>query len=383
MKGLTRHFRQSAKNIVASAAKSAKSYADSVTIANTRQHKYNTQDLPYIFTHLQSLEKTRLDLIKHKMLVYTDLQQKMMEERMKSMTEMKKNVLLMQSEADMSMFVEQCLSVYGSREIGRDKSFVYALPYQVKDIEEGRLASGSLSAASSTAVTSAASTSSASASVNTQAHCFNSTFNTIMTSQRNTHPSLPIPALLSHCLSAMREHGSIQTEGIFRVSITTGELQSLRQACIRGDYSVLHGENVSAHAPAVLMKDWLRSLPEPLIIPALYNECIQLIKSTSNINKVPAYESVIAVYMGLPEIHRVILQHLSVLAKEIGQYESVNRMNIDNLAIVFAPCLMRNPAQDPMVLLEYTKYETKFVAALFRAIIQQQEQSRQQTPNAS
>jgi hypothetical protein len=43
-------------------------------------------------------------------------------------------------------------------------------------------------------------------------------------------------------------------------------------------------------------------------------------------------------------------------------------MNMENLAIVFAPSLLRCPSEDPMVILGNSKFETRFTVLLFKAI---------------
>jgi hypothetical protein len=40
-------------------------------------------------------------------------------------------------------------------------------------------------------------------------------------------------------------------------------------------------------------------------------------------------------------------------------------VTVDNLAIVFAPGLMRNPSQDPIEVLQNTKFESRFISLLF------------------
>jgi len=58
------------------------------------------------------------------------------------------------------------------------------------------------------------------------------------------------------------------------------------------------------------------------------------------------------------------------MSGEISSEENslVNRMTIDNLAIVFAPSFLRNPSEDPLDILAASKFETKFVAHLFHAL---------------
>lgn len=41
---------------------------------------------------------------------------------------------------------------------------------------------------------------------------------------------------------------------------------------------------------------------------------------------------------------------------------------VENLAIVFAPSFLRNPSEDPAVIMNNTKFETKFTANLFRIV---------------
>jgi len=70
----------------------------------------------------------------------------------------------------------------------------------------------------------------------------------------------------------------------------------------------------------------------------------------------------------LPDINRAILVSLSDLSACITQRESINRMNFSSLGIVFAPCLLRNPSDDPIKLLENTKHESRFITAMLHTL---------------
>ena len=39
--------------------------------------------------------------------------------------------------------------------------------------------------------------------------------------------------------------------------------------------------------------------------------------------------------------------------------------SLRSLAVVFSPCMMRNPSNDPIEILQNAKFETKFVALMF------------------
>jgi len=61
--------------------------------------------------------------------------------------------------------------------------------------------------------------------------------------------------------------------------------------------------------------------------------------------------------------HRV-LQYVISLLRQVATHQDENKMSISNLAIIFAPSILRDPENDPMVLFRNTKHAAQFVVHL-------------------
>jgi len=98
------------------------------------------------------------------------------------------------------------------------------------------------------------------------------------------------------------------------------------------------------------LKLWLRSLAEPLIPMQLYDTCI---KNADN------FEGCRVILTSIPEINRAVTEYLAIFLYDFAKAESVTKMGVDNLAMVFAPAFLRS--QDPQTMLLNTYNEGAFV----------------------
>lgn len=127
---------------------------------------------------------------------------------------------------------------------------------------------------------------------------------------------------------------------------------------------------------AVLLKTWLRELPDSivpqvrlLISPSshflllgshncsqrIYGRCIELASKPGS-----GGEGVTQVLQSLPRANLCTLKALALFLRELSESSDVTRMGLDNFAIVFAPCWLRNPSDDPATLLVNTNKEIAF-----------------------
>eukprot|EP00466_Bigelowiella_natans_P013962 jgi/Bigna1/139490/aug1.50_g14198 len=117
----------------------------------------------------------------------------------------------------------------------------------------------------------------------------------------------------------------------------------------------------SPHVAAGLLKLWIRNLPEPLIPSHLYEEAVKIGKKQSEIQAADIRKFT----SKIPVLNRRVIDYIATLAKEIEKLKDVNRMDMTNIAIVFAPGMLQDPGDDPAVMLANSKYEIKFTVALF------------------
>jgi len=163
-----------------------------------------------------------------------------------------------------------------------------------------------------------------------------------------------VPVVMLTLIKAIRDLGGLKTEGIFRVPTSLAELQRLRQQFDSGNYSVSTMRD--AHLPACLLKLWLRELPSALIPPFFYNYAIYCTDDP---------ERRAEIMDALPISHYNVIKYLTEFLVELSTYAEYTKMDLSNLAMVFSPCFLRCPANDPLTVMECLPMEGHFVNRLF------------------
>lgn len=177
----------------------------------------------------------------------------------------------------------------------------------------------------------------------------------IMDAPENRDESGLYPRVLTFLAeSILKLHGTT-TEGIFRVPGFIDEVQMLRLRIERGRYSL---EGISdPSTPASLLKLWLRELTDPIIPSEFYERCL-LVGSD--------VDEAITILDELPTHNRHVLKYLIKFLQVVGdpRYQQKTKMSISNIAMVFAPNILRCPSDNPLVILANSKFEQNFLKAL-------------------
>ena len=104
----------------------------------------------------------------------------------------------------------------------------------------------------------------------------------------------------------------------------------------------------------VVCLHYIHALFDPLF-QKLYGRCVEL-ASKSGISR----DGVTQLLQSLPRVNICMLKALALFLRELSESSSVTLMGLDNFAIVFAPCWLRNPSDDPATLLVNTNKEITF-----------------------
>ncbi|XP_074878086.1 T-cell activation Rho GTPase-activating protein-like [Buteo buteo] len=150
--------------------------------------------------------------------------------------------------------------------------------------------------------------------------------------------------LLQELLAVLRREGP-STEGIFRKAASGTELRELREALDR-DADVDLG-NQPALLLAAVLKDFLRSIPDKLLVTHLYEDWMAAMERTSKEEKVSELK---AVAEKLPAANLFLLKRLLSLLQHIGRNAATSRMSCSNLAICLGPNLLSPPDEDLLPL---------------------------------
>ncbi|NWH62341.1 RGAP1 protein, partial [Geococcyx californianus] len=176
-------------------------------------------------------------------------------------------------------------------------------------------------------------------------------------------PSTPpmIPSIIVHCVNEIEQRGLHET-GLYRVSGCDKTVRELREKFLRGKNTPLLSKVDDIHAICSLLKDFLRSLKEPLLTFRLNKTFMEAAEISDEDNSVAAMYQAVG---ELPQANRDTLAFLMVHLQRVAQSPDT-KMDVANLAKVFGPTIVAHavPDPDPMTLLQDTKRQPKVVERL-------------------
>ncbi|XP_056217884.1 T-cell activation Rho GTPase-activating protein-like [Falco biarmicus] len=153
-----------------------------------------------------------------------------------------------------------------------------------------------------------------------------------------------LPRPIQELLAVLHQEGPT-TEGIFRRAAGGTELRQLREALDRGTEVDVGSQ--PALLLAVILKEFLRSIPTKLLVIDLYEDWMAAMERASKQAKV---EELKAVADKLPVANLLLLKRLMALLQHIGHNAATSRMSCSNLAICIGPNLLSPPNEDLLPL---------------------------------
>jgi hypothetical protein len=151
----------------------------------------------------------------------------------------------------------------------------------------------------------------------------------VMANQRDR--SLTLPEVQVVCTEYLLKSG-ISIEGIFRMSGSKREIAGIISKFNRGENVVLENETSDEHSVAGVLKHWVRHLPEPLMTHRLTEDFLACESDGEKIRECLGL---------LPDLNLRVVSLLFYVLNVVAQRAEVNKMDSKNLAIVFAPGLLR------------------------------------------
>ncbi|XP_053472432.1 rho GTPase-activating protein 1 [Ictalurus furcatus] len=143
-----------------------------------------------------------------------------------------------------------------------------------------------------------------------------------------------IPLVMRDTITFLQEKG-LQTEGIFRRSANVNLVKSIQLKYNSGE-QVNFFEIDDVHLAAVILKTFLRELPEPLLTYNLYDEVVTFHRVDSASQAVTIQNML----MSLPEENYASLRFLVQFLAQVSAESEMNKMTNTNLAVVFGPNLL-------------------------------------------
>uniref|UniRef100_A0A8C9II10 Rho GTPase-activating protein n=1 Tax=Piliocolobus tephrosceles TaxID=591936 RepID=A0A8C9II10_9PRIM len=169
-----------------------------------------------------------------------------------------------------------------------------------------------------------------------------------------------IPPVLRFTVTYLREKG-LRTEGLFRRSASVQTVREIQRLYNQGK-PVNFDDYGDIHIPAVILKTFLRELPQPLLTFQAYEQILGItslprapVELRREPHAVPGVESSLRVsrcrqvLRSLPGHNYVVLRYLMGFLHAVAQESIFNKMNSSNLACVFGLNLIW-PSQGPSSL---------------------------------
>jgi hypothetical protein len=318
----------------------AKDYMKMIDQINQMQEKFLTEDLVEANNFFEITERARIEILSSQLGLVVNSYGALRGKFEDTMERLNRQLSMVSTQADLYNFVNLVERVKGTGGAGgKSKTYApvdYDLPFVKENTKKGRKESTS----------------------SEQAGIFALTLYELIKVEREIDPQLKVPKIFTVLLNAVKDLGGFKTEGIFRISAAKQNVDALRMQIIEGDYTI---NTKDAHIPANLLKEWMRGMPEPLFTHNVYDECIKVAKEECQDPQV--YMDIMS---KLHEVNRHVIYQLIEMILELTkpEHSEVTKMNLKNLAIVFAPSFLRYKGNDPMMILKNNVLELQFVMNL-------------------
>eukprot|EP00794_Sanderia_malayensis_P011263 gene11263-12443_t len=153
-----------------------------------------------------------------------------------------------------------------------------------------------------------------------------------------------IPLVLEMCSAVIEEHGIV--DGVYRLSGITSNMQRLRLAFDNEEPPNLTEIRYihDIHCISSLLKTYFRELPNPLLTYELYDKFLAALRKTDDTERTVAFHHAI---QRLPPPHYRTLEYLLRHLEKVASFSGTTSMNEKNLAIVWAPNLLKPNVKEP------------------------------------
>lgn len=138
-----------------------------------------------------------------------------------------------------------------------------------------------------------------------------------------------IPPVLRWTVTYLREKG-LRTEGLFRRSASAQTVRQVQRLYDQGK-PVNFDDYGDMHVPAVILKTFLRELPQPLLTFQAYEQILGITSVESSLRVTHCR----LILQSLPEHNYTVLRYLMGFLHEVSQESISNKMTSSNLACVF------------------------------------------------
>ena len=174
-----------------------------------------------------------------------------------------------------------------------------------------------------------------------------------------------VPRVMLSTMRYVKEFG-MTSEGIFRVPGDATVITDFKRTFDCGTSKGIDFRGCSVHDVSALLKLYLRELPDPLYPFSSYEELLELQRQFDLKADRPALiQGVSQLIFKLPTANQHVIHQLLLFLLDISQYSKSTKMGTSNLALVFAPNVIR-----PMVDSIDTAVQIPMVSRIFQFCIE-------------
>jgi hypothetical protein len=146
-----------------------------------------------------------------------------------------------------------------------------------------------------------------------------------------------IPRIVSRCIEEVELRG-MDVEGIYRKSGGTSQVNQVRSGFETDTEHDISDPDLDIHSVTSALKNYFRRLPVPLITYDVYDQFLE----AGQLEEPSAQARALSAAVNeIPKAHRDTLQFLVFHLSRVIQHASDNLMTPLNVAVVFAPTIMR------------------------------------------
>jgi hypothetical protein len=171
--------------------------------------------------------------------------------------------------------------------------------------------------------------------------------------------------IVEECCTYLEDH--VELMGIFRVSGSSLDVDSICLTFTDPDTVTVKAEP-NPHNVSGALKQYFRTLDDPVVPFSLYDESARvasIIRDHEDDGQATLGVTAVKEFIAqLPELNRAILLRLLKLLVLVVSRSEINKMDANNVAIVFGPTLIRqHPSKEtPMSVMENTEKSRSLIS---------------------
>ncbi|KER24167.1 hypothetical protein T265_08105 [Opisthorchis viverrini] len=181
-----------------------------------------------------------------------------------------------------------------------------------------------------------------------------------------------VPFIVELCVTLVERYG-LNCVGLYRLSgsKTAHDFISLELRKPLQEIDIQSDKWNDIHAICGVLKTFLRTLPDSLFPKVMYTDFLNACRIPDREKRLLSIQRLLGImecYPDHPEYraHRATLRYLATHLARVSARETVNKMTIYNLALVFAPNLVQPREETPELLMSDSKYKIMLVETVIK-----------------